>query len=942
MARPNRRIGHGPAAGLRFGRPVNRESLPWQRVEEVFSEALQRPAPERRAFLESACEGNPTLRSEVESLLSAHEGGPAPLELRYASAGDATIDPLTGSVVGPYRLLELLGIGGMGRVYLAERTDGAYRQRVAVKIVRPLRRTPELLERFQLEREVLARLEHPNIATLLDGGVTGEGLPYLVMQYIDGESILEHCDRRGLSIDRRLALLEVVCRAVEYAHSHLVVHRDLKPSNILVTDAGEVKLLDFGIAKLLDPALVDMTLHETRAESRLATPLHAAPEQISGTPVTTATDVYALGLLLYQLLCGRLPYRLTGVTRAELEKAVLSDPLRQPRAALLDSSTNSEVPWETSPPEAVAALRGTSVRDLGRTLRGDVARIALMALRKEPERRYRSAGTLADDLRRYLRREPVVAHRDSMGYRARRFIGRHPVGVTAAGLFVAGLIAFSLSVTVQSRRLGVERDRAEALVDSLTGIFTSVLPGRVLDDSVPVTELLERLEKIADQQPRPSDRAGLLRQLGTIHSASGRPLEALPYFERALELVAADADANDEQVLELRFEIARAHLLGGDSAIAQKLFRELVDGFAEAFEPDDRRRLLPLDHLARLEHPGPAITMHLEILDHQRALLVRQEGRTSPDYPVANVAVDIAATLNNLGNRYRDLLQDRVATSYYRQSLDILEERLDRRHPAALIVRHNLATVTEDPAASLATLEELLRTGTEVFGADSYRVAGMRRAIGAALRQNGRLTESLEALREAESVFLGSVDPDHSKLGKLAIETARTLRALGRAQEALELCERAESARPNDLDLGIILTLRSRLLADLGRDDEAVTVADRAVDHLESVANPSTGVDWRLIQARVARARALLGVGEPGAARTLLEAVLTAGAGEENTPPWYPSEPRLALGLARLDLGEIDVGLETIESAWDAYEGLPARDASLSELARDALGRRLP
>jgi TolB-like protein/tRNA A-37 threonylcarbamoyl transferase component Bud32/Tfp pilus assembly protein PilF len=378
----------------------------WQRVKSILDAALARPPEERAGLVTEACAGDPELRAEVDSLLEAGDRAGDSLE-----AGDGLRDSLTktwpglrrGARVGPYRLLQEIGRGGMGAVYLAERDDQEYRRRVAVKVVRPDMDASAVARRFRQERQILADLDHPHIARLLDGGTTEEGLPYFVMEHVDGSPIDEYCEARHLSIGKRLEVFRTVCSAVAHAHQKGVIHRDLKPDNILVTAEGTPKLLDFGIAKVLDS---EAPVDRTATGARLMTPEYASPEQVRGVVVTTATDVYSLGVLLYRLLTGRGPYRAEAVRMLELARAICDQ--------------------EPAPPSTVA---GAETR---RLLAGDLDAIVLRALRKEPERRYGSVEDFSEDVRRHLEGRPVTTRRDGLGYRAGRFVRRNRAAVLAA------------------------------------------------------------------------------------------------------------------------------------------------------------------------------------------------------------------------------------------------------------------------------------------------------------------------------------------------------------------------------------------------------------------------------------------------------------------------------------------------------------------------------
>jgi eukaryotic-like serine/threonine-protein kinase len=445
----------------------------WEEIKRLFEAASELPAEERSGYLDAACAADAALRAEVKNLLLADAEAGSFIE---APAYEAATKPMGAGEpagrdgapqrIGAYRLLSELGRGGMGAVYLAERADDEYRRRVAIKLIRRGMDSDEILRRFRHERQILASLDHPHIARLLDGGTSADGLPYFVMEHIEGEPLTDYCDRRRLSVTARLQLFRDVCAAVHYAHQSLVVHRDLKPSNILVTNDGAVKLLDFGIAKLLFASeLTPLSLRQTAPGVRLMTPEYASPEQVRGETVTTASDIYALGVILYELLTGRRPYRLTRRSLHEVERIVCEQEPERPSTAI--SRVEAEVDGAgelhaLATPESVSLTREGSPERLRRRLRGDLDNIVLRALSKEPARRYGSAEQFSEDLRRHLTGLPVIARPDTFGYRSGKFIRRHKAGVAAAAAAALMLAGFGANQTAQSARLARERDRAVA------------------------------------------------------------------------------------------------------------------------------------------------------------------------------------------------------------------------------------------------------------------------------------------------------------------------------------------------------------------------------------------------------------------------------------------------------------------------------------------------
>jgi serine/threonine protein kinase/tetratricopeptide (TPR) repeat protein len=415
----------------------------WERLASLFDEARAVPQEQRSAFLDVACAGDDSMRAEVERLLAAHDragdfiASPAIARITGSTSGDN--DPaVVGQTFGPYRVLREIARGGMGAVYLAERVDGEFERRVALKLIKRGMDTDLVLQRFRAERQILATLEHPNIARLLDGGSTDDGRPYFIMEYIEGQPIDEYADANRLSIRERLALFLEVCSAVEYAHRHLVVHRDIKPANVLVTTDGVPKLLDFGIAKVLDSN--DDQSTGTITAVRLLTPEYASPEQVEGRRATVTSDVYSLGVVLYRLLTGQSPYRLDSHDPMTVADAVRTHDPERPSTAVSQTTSTIDRRVRHLDEDRARATNAGSIARLRQELRGDLDTIVLMALRKEPDRRYRSVADFADDLGRHLGGQPVRARRDRLGYRAAKFLRRNRTPVLASTIAVATLV----------------------------------------------------------------------------------------------------------------------------------------------------------------------------------------------------------------------------------------------------------------------------------------------------------------------------------------------------------------------------------------------------------------------------------------------------------------------------------------------------------------------
>lgn len=450
----------------------------FQRVDSIVRRALELPPDDRDAFLIDACGRDSRLLARVRDLLelAIDESGPMVPGggLRAARAADMAAVAGSASVgerFGPWRVLEEIGRGGMALVYRAERADGAYRQQVAIKLLHRIGGSMSAEKRFERERNLLARLEHPNISRLLDGGTTGDGRSYIVMEYVEGEPIDRYCDRRKLSIGARLSLFADVCDAVQYAHDRLIVHRDIKPGNILVTAEGVPKLLDFGIAKLMETDAQAGDLTRTGLAEQLLTPQYASPEQVLGEPVSKAADIYALGLLLYELLCGRRARQIESTRPSRIEQAICETPSILPSQACTADIAAGANPGPATASDIAAAREVTSAR-LKRMLRGDLDNIVMMALRREPERRYASAEQMAADIRSFLAVRPIRARPDSTLYRLRRFVRRHSFGVatTCAMILLGAVIVTLVRTSIAWKEAAAPRVGRMAQLTSLAGV----------------------------------------------------------------------------------------------------------------------------------------------------------------------------------------------------------------------------------------------------------------------------------------------------------------------------------------------------------------------------------------------------------------------------------------------------------------------------------------
>ena len=803
----------------------------WQRVRDLFERASDLPASERSAFLDLACAGEPGLRHEVELLLRADAGSAATaglaaghpdlVEAFDADAREREREQLAGRRIGAWRLLREIGRGGMGAVWLAERADGAYAQKAAVKLVRGGWDADALLQRFRAERQILATLNHPNIAHLIDGGVSEDGKPYLVLEYVDGTLIGDHCDQRRLDIGQRLALFLAVCDAVAHAHRSLVVHRDLKPSNILVDRDGQVKLLDFGIAKLLES-----DAGATATAMRAFTPEYAAPEQIQGRPVTTGVDVHALGLLLYELLTGRRPYRNTASTPAAYEQAILTE--EPPRPSRIANEAGAEA-------TARAQARNLRPSSLRARLRGDLDAIVLKALRKEPAQRYASVEAMADDVRAYLAQAPVKARRGNFSYRATRFLQRHALAAGLAVVALASLVGGLGAALWQAERARAQRDIAEAearksgaVVEFLTRVFSEAEPG-ANDGKVPsAIELLARGIARIDEQTDldPATRAALLVAMGRAHSRLGDGGFVQGLMQRALESARASGDVR----AEIDTRIALASSLSTNSRYEDTLAEYgQVRRMIHAHGIDDPLLLARVDSSTGIALGN--LDRHAEAWAYlERALAVRRQylGPLSDD--VAHMLPVTAVTLKAL-DRPADALP--LIEPSYRAAQAATDLPLARK--AMIIHAYSLAMGHAKRYVEAERLcREALQAIEQVYGKGDPRTVSGLISWGVSLRNLGRHAESARVMEDVLAVLRAHLPADHRRVADALVNAgaSRTLagepaRAIGYLEEALAICERRNEREGRTAARATVALAKA--LEDLGDVARALEQSARAL-----------------------------------------------------------------------------------------------------------------
>jgi eukaryotic-like serine/threonine-protein kinase len=732
----------------------------WQQVMAVLDEAFEAPPAERTAFVAAACGEDEELRAEVESLL-AFEGECEDFleEPLFGHSNGETAELAPGRRVGPYRVVREIGRGGMGAVYLAVRADEEYEKEVALKVVGH-GTAAEIVRRFRAERQILAHLDHPHIAKLLDGGTTEDGRPYFVMELVAGEPIDEACAARGLSIRQRLVLFREVCAAVHFAHQNLVVHRDLKPGNILVTAEGVPKLLDFGIAKLLDPAGSDPAA--TELGLRPMTLQYASPEQLGEEPITTASDVYSLGVLLFVLLTGRSPYGRAVEDRKALERAILEGRIEKPSLAV--------------------ERRGEA-----RLLAGDLDTIVARALDREPGRRYASAEQLAADVERYLAGHPVLARPDTTGYRFGKFVRRHKAGVAAAAAGLLLVLGFSITVTLLLRKAERERDRAGAMSKFLEDLFTIPDPSRSRGETITAREVLDRGRQQISQGLRqePEIRAAFLETMGRVYHHLGLLEDAHDLLAESLRIRRKTLGRDHLEVASSLQNLSLVLRDMGRDGEAWPLLEEALAIRRQRGATRTPEYAAGLNDLAALREAKGDYEKAEELFTEALALKRRLLGPAHKD---------VAIGLNNLAH-IRQVRGDLAgAERLYREALTLRRGLFGGPHPEVATSLNNLASILED-RGNLGEAErfyqEALAMRRKLFGERNSKVAQSLNNVGFILLAEGRAGEAEPLVREAVSIADELLDPRHPYRAVFRRNLAAALAAQGRGREGEPLAREA-------------------------------------------------------------------------------------------------------------------------------------------------------
>jgi len=727
----------------------------WNKIQSLFDKALELNPSERENFLKQECGNDTELFDEVISLLSADEkqhsifSGSA---TDYIAVADANLD---GKTFGNYRAIKQIGSGGMGSVYLAERADGQFEQKVALKVVKPGMNSREIISRFEEERQILARLQHPNIARLLDGGISELGLPYFTLEYVEGKPITEYCDENNLTIEERLKLFKKVCEAVLYAHQNLVIHRDIKPSNILVQKDGTVKLLDFGIAKVFEED--EDQKFVTRTGMRVMTPEYASPEQVRGEAVSTATDIYSLGLILYQLLTGCPPYEVTSTSALEMERIICLTKPQKPSTMVTKIFSSVDHRKKTSP-DYISQKRKTSIPKLRKRISGDLDNICLMAIRKEPERRYSSIAQFIADLDNHLTGLPIIARKSTAGYRTKKFIQRHRVGVVIISLAVFIIAIVTIFYTIQ---LAEERDRAQReaekankVAEFLAGIFKVSDPEQSRGETITARELLDngvkRIENELSDQPE---------VLADMLGVTGNVYKSLGLYDNALVLLQKSYSINDSLLGDDSPETVKSLNDLANLNFAMGEYESAIEKFSEALTK--RKSIYGKKSLEASESMNDLAMVLREQGDYDQSekLLTASLSIRKKLLPVESP--EVAQSINNLGLLKEDMGELEEAKKLLEESLHIKEKIYGKIHPSVTETIGNLAYLLQQ----LGEYEEASKLFEETLKIDKRLYGDVHPSISTDLYNIASNTALMGDLNSAESLYTDVLDLDKKLLG---------------------------------------------------------------------------------------------------------------------------------------------------------------------------------
>jgi len=902
---------------------TNEQVLPyrWQRLQTLYDEAMTLATSHRPQFVIDSCEDDKLLRDQLLSLVMQSDDNRAEATTGFAKRSQTTLE--SGYVIGRYRVLRQLGVGGMGSVYLAERADSEFQQQVAIKLVNSDLVSPNVIARMRGERQILANLNHPNIARLIDGGATSEGLPYLVMEYVEGTRIDLYCSTNNLDINARLLLFKQVCSAVHAAHQQLIIHRDIKPSNILVTPAGIPKLLDFGIAKLLDANTRISDTALTLVNERMLTPEYASPEQIRGEPLSTASDVYALGILLYELLTGTRPYRFKGTTLHQLEQFMQSHTPLKPSAVI------EQLP---------ASTRATDIT-LSKSLRGDLDNIIMKAMHKDTVRRYGSASALADDIDNYLSSRPISARPDTMGYLVSKFWKRNRWAVTSAAamfvLIVALTIFYTWRLTTERNIAQRERLTATRVSDFMTEVFRVANPNESRGNTVAAREVLDAAVKHIDKDlsKEPEVQIALLRKMAQAYVGIGLWNEAEGLLQRAIKL---QTDASGEK------RIALADTYVELASVQRRLakFRNEWDSLEVALQI--RHSL----HADRDVSAVPSLVAWARNLANRGNIDEATQTLVIAEKIAEEAQPSSALVLGKIYSAHGDILYDanryKEAEQYYRKAAPLLHNTLDQGADpyvdnAIMIGGSLISQVRLGEARQF--MSELIKELTTLYPSNHPLLASAWNELGIAYCDSGMYSDCSKAFQKSTDVE-EQLSPKSMRTAMMYGNLGSAYRDAGNLDAALHALDKAialfiELEGSNDANLmGIYYEQAAalRLKGDLTAAERALQAGEKVLAHTTDKENPTRYF------LQLERGRWLTAKGKAAIAATKLQSTLDETPKEAKR---LLANVYLALGEALDHTGKCDESIRQIRTAYDIRKtALPATNWYIYE-AENSLGNAL-
>ncbi len=849
---------------------------------------------ERQAFVKQQCHDDVTLISQVYRLIKTEICKPvADQQLSDTDNKDNVGDdwqpaiPIIGTRIGPYQLTRLLGVGGMGAVFLAERIDSEFHQQVAIKLVHSTLMSMNIAARLRAERQILASLQHPNIAMLLDGGTVADGTPYLVMEYIDGLSVDVYCDRHQLTIEQRLRLFLKICSAVQCAHQNLIMHRDLKPTNILVNNEGQPKLLDFGIAKLLDTTLQQRHNNLTHHDMRMLTPAHASPEQILGETITTSSDIYVLGVLLYELLCGCRPFIFPKQYRLiDLEQIICCAKPLAPSVML------NHVEHESSDfVQDIARCRSMSTTRLKRVLKGDIDNIVMMAMRKEPARRYTSVEQLSNDIKNWLDELPVTATKDSWRYRAGKFSKRYALAIAALTVTFIGFVIFTIvllqqfhKTSLQRDAIAVERNRAEQVSAFLLDLFRFSDPSHTHGNDLKARDLLDASAKRLDTalSSQPLLRATMLDTLGQVYGIMGLTEDAVTALEKALKTRVELEGENNAEVANVLSHLGDFRILQGENADAVSLLSRAlrIQQNLPGDHAIEQANLLRLLADATLSQGNFAVSE-----EHVLQALALYDSHRQFN------TLGKALALSTLGRLRANQYHDAEAEQLMRAALADMLPELGNEHPQVMDVKIDLADVLEVQgkySEAQPLFEMVLEQKRRILGSEHPDTISSLEYYGTFLIQKGDYDQAQIVVHQAlkaNSKLYGDqhefVGYDYVILGILYFMRGEYARSEQQYRQALTIY--AKRLAPNNVFVAIAEMSLGRTLIREKKAEEAIAILKHALGSFKAI----YGDDNQLTQ----RTCAILGI-----------AFVAAHRDDEARPLLIAARPYIENTINRYDL----------------------------------------